>query len=138
MLKRLCPLTAGDQSLARGASRVTPWLWQRKRNIELNLPLAVPLWLASKLALYLAMRDQRITNSELARRRGLHEHVIRRMLNPRHATKAEKIQTALALLGKQLTVEVLVLALTSPPAPRCVISGLRIPNWRAASGCTNA
>src|SRR5438046_1605472 len=31
----------------------------------------VPLWLAPKLALYLAMRDQRVSNSELARRLGL-------------------------------------------------------------------
>ena len=66
----------------------------------------VPLWLAPKLALYLAMRDQRVTNSELARRLGLHERVIRRMLDPEHATKAEKIQAALAALGKQITVEV--------------------------------
>jgi len=66
----------------------------------------VPLWLAPKLALYLAMRDQRISNSELARRLGVHERVIRRMLDPEHATKAEKIQAALAVLGKQMTVEV--------------------------------
>jgi antitoxin HicB len=66
----------------------------------------VPLWLAPKLALYLAMRDQRVSNSELARRMGVHERVIRRMLDPKHATKAEKIQAALAVLGKQMTVEV--------------------------------
>lgn len=52
----------------------------------------VPFWLAPKLALYLAMREQRINNSDLARRLGLHERVIRRMLDPEHATKAEKIQ----------------------------------------------
>jgi antitoxin HicB len=66
----------------------------------------VPLWLAPKLALYLAMRDQQVNNSELARRLGLHERVIRRMLDPKHATRAEKVQAALAVLGKQMTVEV--------------------------------
>jgi antitoxin HicB len=66
----------------------------------------VPLWLAPKLALYLAMHDQRVSNSELARRLGLHERVVRRMLDPEHATKAENIQAALAVLGKQITVEV--------------------------------
>lgn len=66
----------------------------------------VPLWLAPKLALYLALRDQQVSNSELARRLGVHERVVRRMLDPEHATKAEKIQAALAVLGKQLTVEV--------------------------------
>lgn len=69
-------------------------------------PVPVPLWLAPKLALYLAMRDKRVSNSELARRLGLHERVVRRMLDPEHATKAEKIQAALAVLGKQMTVEV--------------------------------
>jgi antitoxin HicB len=66
----------------------------------------VPLWLAPKLALYLAMRDQTVNNSELARRLGVHERVVRRMLDPQHATKAEKIQAALAALGKQMTLEV--------------------------------
>ncbi len=66
----------------------------------------VPLWLAPKLALYLAMREQGVSNSELARRLGVHERVIRRMLDPRHATRPEKIQAALAVLGKQMTVEV--------------------------------
>ena len=66
----------------------------------------VPLWLAPKLALYLAMRDQQVNNSELARRLGVHERVIRRMLDPEHASKAERIQGALAALGKQMTVEV--------------------------------
>jgi antitoxin HicB len=66
----------------------------------------VPLWLAPKLALHLAMREQQMNNSELARRLGLHERVVRRMLDPEHSTKAEKIQAALAVLGKQLTVEV--------------------------------
>jgi antitoxin HicB len=66
----------------------------------------VPLWLAPKLALYMAMREQSASNSELARRLGVHERVVRRMLDPEHATKAEKIQTALAALGKRLTVEV--------------------------------
>jgi antitoxin HicB len=66
----------------------------------------VPLWLAPKLALYLAMREQLVNNSELARRLGVHERVVRRMLDPRHATRTEKIQAALAALGKQMTVAV--------------------------------
>ncbi len=66
----------------------------------------VPLWLAPKLALYLAMRDHQVNNSELARRLGVHERVIRRMLDPEHGSKAEKIQAALAALGKQMVVEV--------------------------------
>ena len=66
----------------------------------------VPLWLAPKLALYLAMRDRRVNNAELARRLGLHERSVRRMLDPEHASKADGIQAALSALGKQLMVEV--------------------------------
>jgi antitoxin HicB len=66
----------------------------------------VPLWLAPKLALYFAMQDQGVNNSELARRLAVHERVIRRMLDPEHATKAVRIQAALSALGKQMTVEV--------------------------------
>jgi len=66
----------------------------------------VPLWLAPKLALYLAMRDLHVNNSELARRVGIHERAIRRMLDPEHASRPEKIQAVLAALGKQITVEV--------------------------------
>jgi antitoxin HicB len=66
----------------------------------------VPIWLAPKLALYLAMREQQVNNSELARRLGIHERVIRRMLDPEHASKPERIHAALAALGKQMTVEV--------------------------------
>ena len=66
----------------------------------------VPFWLAPKLALFLSMRDQSVNNSELARRLRVHERVIRRMLDPQHATKAEKIQAALAALGKQMILEI--------------------------------
>jgi hypothetical protein len=56
------------------------------------------------------MRDQRVSNSDSARRLGVHERVVRRMLDSEHATKAEKIQAALAVLGKQMTVEIRVAA----------------------------
>jgi len=68
--------------------------------------IPVPWWPAPKLALYLAMRDQGTNNSELARRLNVDERVVRRMLDPAHETKAEKIQAALAVLGKRLTMEV--------------------------------
>jgi antitoxin HicB len=66
--------------------------------------IGVPLYLAPKLALYLAIRECGIPNTELARRLGVSETVVRRMLNPKHATRAEKIQAALAALGKRIVV----------------------------------
>jgi antitoxin HicB len=61
----------------------------------------VPLWIAPKLALYWRMRELGLSNSALARKLGVGETVVRRMLNPDHATKADKIQAALGALGKR-------------------------------------
>lgn len=66
----------------------------------------VPLWIAGKLALYLAVREKGINNSELARRLGVRETVVRRMLDPNHETKGEKMQAALEALGKRVVVTV--------------------------------
>ena len=66
--------------------------------------IPVPLWIAPKLALHWAMQEGGVSNSELARRLGVRETVVRRMLDPDHPTKAEKIQRALEVLGKQFLV----------------------------------
>jgi antitoxin HicB len=66
--------------------------------------IGVPLYLAPKLALYLGMRELRVRNTELARRLGVSETVVRRMLDPRHDTKPEKIEAALTALGKRIVV----------------------------------
>ena len=67
-------------------------------------PIGVPLYLAPKLALYLAMREGGIRNTELAKRLGVSETVVRRMLDPKHTTRPERIQAALAALGKRIVV----------------------------------
>jgi antitoxin HicB len=66
----------------------------------------VALYLAPKLALYLAMREKRINNSELARRLRVTETIVRRMLNPKHDTRPEKLQQALESLGKKVLIAV--------------------------------
>jgi antitoxin HicB len=66
----------------------------------------VPLWIAGKLALYSAMREQGLSNNALACRLGVRETVVRRMLDPDHATKSEKLQTAMEALGKRIVVTV--------------------------------
>ena len=66
----------------------------------------VPLWVAGKLALYQAIREAGISNSELARRLGVRETIVRRMLDPDHDTKAERLQAALLALGKHLVIAV--------------------------------
>jgi len=66
--------------------------------------ISVPLWIAPKIALYNAMRDRQISNSELARRLGIRETVVRRMLDPDHATKSVNMERALNAAGIRLFV----------------------------------
>jgi antitoxin HicB len=70
-------------------------------------PVSVPLYSAPKLALYLAMREGGMRNTELAKRLGVSETVVRRVLDPKHYSKAEKIRAALAALGKRIVVRFL-------------------------------
>lgn len=69
-------------------------------------PIAVPIQTALKAALYLATRESGIGPSELARRLGLHEKEARRLLDPRHATKAATLERALRAVGHRLAIEV--------------------------------
>lgn len=66
--------------------------------------VAVPAPMAAKAALYLALREAKMKNTELARLLRCNEKEVRRMLDPRHPTKLPRIQTALAALGKCLVV----------------------------------
>ena len=67
---------------------------------------AIPLTarMSAKAALYIAVRETAISKSELARRLGVDEKEIRRMLSPRHQTKLPRIEQALSVLGYQLSV----------------------------------
>lgn len=68
--------------------------------------IPVPASMAAKAALYLAMREARLTNVALARKLGCDEKEIRRMLDPMHATKLPRIKEALDALGKRLVLSV--------------------------------
>jgi antitoxin HicB len=67
--------------------------------------VALPALTAAKLALYTAMRHQHVSNVELARRLGVSETVVRRLTHPDHYSKIERVELALAALGKHLVVE---------------------------------
>ena len=70
-------------------------------------PTAVPgAVLAAKLALYEVMRADRLSNSAFAAQMGVRESEVRRMLDPRHATKIGRLEEALARFGKRLVVTV--------------------------------
>jgi antitoxin HicB len=71
-------------------------------------PVAIlPPLVAAKLALYQAMRAERITRTALARRLGLQENAVRRLLDLDHRSHIDQLDRALATLGKRLEVRVL-------------------------------
>ena len=68
--------------------------------------VAVPTVVAAKLALYSAMRAQRITKVELARRLKISESAVRKLANPDHRSHITQVQKALRSVGHNLVIEV--------------------------------
>ncbi len=61
---------------------------------------------AAKLAIYQAMRDQGVTQVTLARRIGCDPKDVRRLLDLMHRSRLDRLEAALAVLGKRLVIEV--------------------------------
>jgi antitoxin HicB len=68
--------------------------------------IAVAPDVATKLAVLEAFKSASISKSELARRIGKDEKEVRRILDPKHATKLPALTAALRALGKRLVVGV--------------------------------
>jgi antitoxin HicB len=68
--------------------------------------VSTPITTALKAAVYLEMRAQRVSKSELARRMDLDEKEARRMLDPRHPTRVPTLERALAVLGRRAEIAV--------------------------------
>ena len=66
--------------------------------------VAVPAQTAAKAALYVALRQMQLTQVELAARLQCDEKEVRRLLDPRHASKLSRLEAALALLGQQIVI----------------------------------
>ena len=67
--------------------------------------VAVPPTMAAKAVLVLAFRDSGLSRVAFARRLGVDDKVVRRLLDPRHATAANRLHKALRQLGRELVVE---------------------------------
>ena len=70
------------------------------------MAIAVAPDVAAKLAVLEAFVSAGISKSELARRLGRDEKEVRRILDPKHATKLPALMVALRALGKRLVVGV--------------------------------
>jgi antitoxin HicB len=68
--------------------------------------VVVPMLQSAKFALYQAMREEGLNNVTLARKLGLVEGEVRRMLDLDHQTRIGTLEKALWQLGKQMASEV--------------------------------
>ena len=66
--------------------------------------IAPPAGTAAKAALYVAMREAGVSKTELARRLGVDEKEVRRMLDPGHGSKLPRIAEAIEALGRHLRI----------------------------------
>ncbi len=76
----------------------------KARRGEILVPLDPVI--AAKTALASALRESGLTKAAFARRLGGDVKEVRRMLDPRHATKVPALARALAALDKQIVIEV--------------------------------
>jgi len=67
-------------------------------------PVLLPAQMAAKAALFVAIREAKISNMELARRLRCDEKEVRRLLDPRHTSKLQRIESALAVVGQKLVI----------------------------------
>ena len=66
--------------------------------------IALPALVAAKVALYDAMLVQGVSNTALAKRLGLSEGAVRRLIDLDHRSHIGQVETALRALGQRLTV----------------------------------
>lgn len=105
-----------DEALARAVEAIETALVARmsaRRDIPVSKKpkrgertVALPTLSASKIALYRAMRAEKVTLAELARRLGRHPQQVGRLLDLRHASRHDQLDAAFEKLGKRLDVMV--------------------------------
>ena len=71
-----------------------------------QVSVPVPTVVAAKLALYTAMRAQRVTKVELAERLGISESAVRKLTNPDHRSHISQVQKGLRAVDRRLEVGV--------------------------------
>lgn len=64
--------------------------------------IVAPVEIAAKIAVYKAFRAANLSRSELARRLHVGENEVRRILDPSHRTKLNRLERAARALGVQL------------------------------------
>lgn len=72
---------------------------------EGTVPVTVPAVVAAKLDLYVAMRRQRLSKTELASRLGTTGSAVSRLTDLGHRSHIHRVEEALRAVGRQLVIE---------------------------------
>ena len=72
--------------------------------------IAVPLVVAAKLTLYTAMREQGMTDEDLAAKLGMKDNAVQNLLDPNRFSHISQVERALKAVGRSLVVEDMVAA----------------------------
>ena len=75
----------------------------RGRNVRL---VDLPALVEAKIGLYRSMRSMNVRKADLARRIGWQKSQVDRLLDLKHASRLDQIETALKALDKRLTIQV--------------------------------
>lgn len=78
------------------------------KNRQYKVPVHAQI--AVKAALYMAVKDSGIKNTELAKRLGADEKEVRRLLDPHHRSKLPRLEAALEALGRKLVIGIEAIA----------------------------
>lgn len=87
--------------------------------VKRRATVVLDIMTSAKLALASVMAEQGVTNVALARLLGVNEKVVRRLLDLDHVSRIDRLEEALALLGRTLEVSV---------RPRADRSSLALPS----------
>ncbi len=78
----------------------------RPSAIRGRVAVSLDILTSAKLALAMSMSDENVTNVELAKRMGVNEKVIRRLLDLDHVSRIDRLETALDNFGIQFQLSV--------------------------------
>ena len=110
-------ITEGDdeeEALVRAAGALETMLMmliEGRKNIPLpseatGAAVTLPALAAAKVALYRAMREAGLGNAQLARRLAVPLGDVEKLLDLSHASRMDRVESALRSLGKTLRIEV--------------------------------
>ncbi|MGH8068486.1 MAG: type II toxin-antitoxin system HicB family antitoxin [Candidatus Entotheonellia bacterium] len=100
--------------------------------------VSLPISTAAKAALYLALQQAKITQSELAERLRCDEQEVSRLLDPRRTAKISRLESVLGALGYQfaLGLQILVPPSSSGPSTGERTHDMMVTSSRTAQGKT--